>query len=168
MAHMNAHCNWDHLKKLEYEGTLGPSFLLQLSAAGWALSPITLQEDIVKFSLWYLYRKCVKKVGSGMQLLGGFLILDVIDYLVWPYGRYPEHFVTIHVIIELGGQEEGNLEDIEGSWLETWRTGSSLMSWMPLFDPKDHILKVSGCYPHVLLSYIWFRSKWPTSVVRLG
>ena len=76
-------------------------------------------------------------------------------YLYWKYVRK-------------GGSRRGDLEDIEGSWQETWRTGSSLMSWMTFFDPKDHILKVSGCYPHVLLSYKWFRSKWPTSVVRLG
>ena len=68
----------------------------------------------------------------------------------------------------IGGQEGGDLEAIEGSWQETWRTGWSLMLWMTFFDPKDHILKVSVCYPHVLLSYKWFKSKWPTSVVRLG
>ena len=30
---------------------------------------------------------------------------------------------------EGGGQEVGYLEDVEGSWSETWRTGSSMMSW---------------------------------------
>ena len=58
-------------------------------------------------------------------------------YLYWKYVRK-------------GGSKRGDLEDIEGSWQETWRTGSSLMSWMTLFDPKDHILKVSCCYLRVL------------------
>ena len=39
------------------------------------------------------------------------------------------------------GQEGGDLEDIQGSWRETWRTGSSLMSWMMFFYPKEYILK---------------------------
>ena len=43
-------------------------------------------------------------------------------------------------------------EDVEGSWQETWRTGSSLTSWMYLVDPKDHILKVSCWY-----LYFWLR-----------
>ena len=42
------------------------------------------------------------------------------------------------------GQEGGYLENIEGSWLETWRIWSSLMLWMTFVYPEDHILKVSG------------------------
>ena len=42
-----------------------------------------------------------------------------------------------------GGSRRGYLEDVEGSWPETWRTGSSLALWMYLVDPKDHILNVS-------------------------
>ena len=51
----------------------------------------------------------------------------------------------------------GYLEDAEGSWQETWRTGSSLLSWMTLVEPKDHILKVSCHY-----LYFWQRYKGVT------
>ena len=34
----------------------------------------------------------------------------------------------------------GDLEDVEGYWLETWRTGSSLISWMVLLYPKEDTL----------------------------
>ena len=109
------------------------------------------------------------------------VILDVMDELVQPQGRYPESFMLIsllevcqewgvlhggtwrtlrvperrlgghghpwchgwscltlrtilwkfHVVIfirsvsRLGGPSLGYLEDVEGSWWETWRTGSS-------------------------------------------
>ena len=46
----------------------------------------------------------------------------------------------------MGGQEGKYLEDIEGSWPETWRTGSFMMVWRYLVDPKDHILKVLCWY----------------------
>ena len=63
----------------------------------------------------------------------------------------------------MGGQEGGYLEDIEGSWLETWMTGSFLTPWMMLFYPKEPTLKVSDQYLHLLWSYKRSRSKWPTS-----
>ena len=43
----------------------------------------------------------------------------------------------------LGGQEGGYLEDFERSRLETLRTGSSLISWINMVDPKEDTLKVS-------------------------
>ena len=43
-------------------------------------------------------------------------------------------------------QKDWYLKDIEGSSTETWRTGSSVMLWMYLIYPKDHILKVSWHY----------------------
>ena len=49
-------------------------------------------------------------------------------------------------IIILGGQEGGELEDIEGSWLEEWRTGSFLTSWMMFFYPKEYTLKITCWY----------------------
>ena len=52
------------------------------------------------------------------------------------------------------GQEGGYLEDVEGSWSETWKTESSLATWMTLVDPKDHILKVLCHY-----LYFWLRYK---------
>ena len=42
----------------------------------------------------------------------------------------------------------------EASWRKTWRTGSSLRSWMTLGESKDHILKVSWHY-----LYFWRRYK---------
>ena len=40
----------------------------------------------------------------------------------------------------------GYLEDIEGSWQETWRTESSRTSWITLVKPKEDILKVLCLY----------------------
>ena len=50
--------------------------------------------------------------------------------------------------VKNGGPLWGYLEDVEGSWPETWRTGSSLISWMTLFDPKEDTVKVSCWYLH--------------------
>ena len=49
-------------------------------------------------------------------------------------------------IMILGGQEGGYLEDIEGSWSETWRKGSSLKLWMISFYPKEDTLKMLCWY----------------------
>ena len=51
--------------------------------------------------------------------------------------------IFIRRVSRMGGPSWGYLEDVEGSWLETLRTGSSLMIWMCLVHPKDHILQVS-------------------------
>ena len=58
------------------------------------------------------------------------------------------------------------LEDVESSWQETWRTGSSLTSWMYLVETKDHILKVSCQYLHCWPSChkIW---NWMNNAVML-
>ena len=50
-------------------------------------------------------------------------------------------------------QEGQFLEDVEGSWQGTWRTGSSLASGMTFVDPKVHVLKVLGLYLNFWLSY---------------
>ena len=47
---------------------------------------------------------------------------------------------------EGGVKKGGYLEDIEGSWLETWRTGSFLTSWMMFFYPMEDTLKISCWY----------------------
>ena len=65
--------------------------------------------------------------------------------------------IFIRSVSRRGGQQRVNLEDAEGSWRETWRTGSFLTSWMTMVDPKDHILKVL-C--HSL--YFWQRYKGAT------
>ena len=49
----------------------------------------------------------------------------------------------------MGDQEGRNVEDVEGSGLDTLRKGSSLMSWMMLFYPKEDILKVSFGYVYL-------------------
>ena len=51
------------------------------------------------------------------------VILDVMDDLGWPQERFPEMFILIPLFeVCQEGQEGGYLEDIEGSWMETWRT----------------------------------------------
>ena len=125
------------------------------------------------------------------------VILDVMDDLVWPKGRYPEIFMLISLlevcqelglltggtwmtllvpdrrlggqchpwchgwpcliqrkitwkfcvdifirsVSRIGGPLWGYLEDVEGSWQETWRIGSSMR-----FYPNNHTLKVSCWY----------------------
>ena len=54
--------------------------------------------------------------------------------------------ISIRSVSRMGGQEGGYLEDVNGSWPETWRSGSSLTSWMMMFDPKEDTLKVSCWY----------------------
>jgi hypothetical protein len=54
--------------------------------------------------------------------------------------------IFIRSVSGMGGQEWGYLEDVEGSWLETWRTGSSIMLWMIYFDPKEDTLHLMCWY----------------------
>ena len=99
------------------------------------------KEDTLKFSCWYLYWKCVKKGGSRRGVLGGhwgFLTGDLEDSHPWCHKWYcltlrkiPWKFrvdIFIKSVSRMGGQEGGYLEDVDGSWPETWRTGSSFMS----------------------------------------
>ena len=59
---------------------------------------------------------------------------------------------NFHVDIIIGSvsrkwdQEFGCLEKDEGSWLETWRTGLFLTSWMMFFYPNKDTLKISCWY----------------------
>ena len=48
----------------------------------------------------------------------------------------------------MGGPSWGYLENIEVSGQDTWMTGSSLMSWITLFDPREDTLKVLCQYLH--------------------
>ena len=45
------------------------------------------------------------------------------------------------------------LEDVDGSWLEMWRMGSFLTSWIIFGDPQEVILKVSWRSDFIWLSY---------------
>ena len=51
--------------------------------------------------------------------------------------------IFIRSVSRIGGPSWGYLEDDESSCPETWRTWSSLMSWIILFYPKEDTLKVS-------------------------
>ena len=61
--------------------------------------------------------------------------------------------ISIITVSEMGGQEGGYLEDVEGFWRKTWRSGLSMRLRMYLVDPKDHILKVLCRYPYYWLRY---------------
>ena len=74
------------------------------------------------------------------------VVPDVMNYVFLLQGRYPENFVLIsqlEVCQEEGDQEGGYLENIEGTLLETWRTGSFLTSRMMFFYPREDRLKIS-------------------------
>ena len=58
-----------------------------------------------------------------------------MNHVLLLQGRYLENF-TLYLngkCLKKGGQEGGYLEDVEGSWPETWRTCSFMMSWMMFF-----------------------------------
>ena len=148
----------------------------------------------------------MRVLGGCWGFLTGYLddriIFDVMDYLVWLQGRYPESFVSISslevcqecgvlhgsawrrlMVLEriigwqgnlwchglpcltsrkipwkfsvnifirsvsrMGDSSWGYLEDNDGSWEETWRSKSSMMSWVTMFDPKEDTLKVLFWY----------------------
>ena len=80
------------------------------------------KKDTLKFSCWYLYKKCVKNGGSFMGVLGecwGFLtgdsedmvILYVTDDLILPQWRYPESlfWYLIISVSRMGGPSLGYL-----------------------------------------------------------
>ena len=99
--------------------------------------------------------------------------LPPLPYLVWPQGRYPESFMllsllevfftmTVFVLTPLlevflewkvKTQDCWYVEDVEGSWQETWRTGSYLMTGITSVEPKYHILKVLCHYLYFWLKY---------------
>ena len=54
--------------------------------------------------------------------------------------------ILIRSVLRMGGPSWGYLGDVKGSWQRTWMTGSSLMSWMILFYPKEDTMKVSCWY----------------------
>ena len=113
------------------------------------------KEDTLKISCWYLNWKCVRKGGSRRGVLGGrwgfltgdleeMVIPDIMNHVFLPQARYPENFVLISRLDVC--QEGGYLEDVEGSWPETWRTESFLTSWMMFFYPKEDTLKILCWY----------------------
>ena len=113
------------------------------------------REDTLKVSCWYLYGKCVKK-GGYLENVDGFWPetwrtgSSLMSWMIFSSPKKDTLKVSCWYLygmcVRKGGQEWGYLEDVEGYWPETWRKGSSLMSWMTLVDLKDHILKVSGQY----------------------
>ena len=79
--------------------------------------------------------------GTGSSLNSWIYLIDPKDHILkvscwWLYWK----------CVKNGGSFMWVLEDVEGSWQETWRTGSALMSWKYLVDPKHDILKVLCWY----------------------
>ena len=81
------------------------------------------------------------------------------DDLILPERRYPENFI-IHIFItsvsRTGGPLSGYLKEIGGSWLEIWRIGSSIMSLMIPFYPKEDVLKVFLFIPALDVRQEWY------------
>ena len=71
--------------------------------------------------------------------------LFLMSWMMFPYPKEDTLKVLFWYLywkyVRKGGSRRGDLEDIEGSWQETWRTGSSMMSWMMFFYPKEDTLK---------------------------
>ena len=105
----------------------------------------------ISYWLRYLLNKVIMPTNSKLTK-----ILHVMDR---PQGSYADSFVSIlfftlreiiwkfgvNIFIwsvsRMGFKKGGDLEDVEGSWHKTLRTGSSKTLCMYLLDPKDHILK---------------------------
>ena len=84
------------------------------------------------------------------------VILDFMNDLILPPGRYPENFMLIsllEVCQEGGVKKGGTCRMLRVPDWKAWRTGSSMTLWMYLVDPKDHILKVSCYYLYFWLKY---------------
>ena len=85
----------------------------------------------------------------------------------YPKFFYPWKFCVDISIISVsgrGGQEGWYLEDIEGSWPETWRTRLFLTSWMMFFTPrkipwKFHVYLYGKCVFTWLL-YDLVKKRW--------
>ena len=86
----------------------------------------------------------VENVTRGI-CISSRVILDIMDHLGGPQGKYSESFVLIYLleVCQEWGVKNGG----------TWRTESSLTLWMYLVDPKDHILKILCHYLNFWLSY---------------
>ena len=125
---------------------------------GWCF--FNLRKIPWKFRVDIFIRSVSGMEGSRRGVLGGhwgfligdledWVIFDVMDDVFFTLRKIPWKFrvdIFIRSVSGMGGQEGGYLEDVEGSWPETWRTGSSLTLWMYLVDPKDHILKILCWY----------------------
>ena len=115
----------------------------------------TKERYLHSFMLLYLL-KCVKKGEFG--ICWGFLIGNVEDRVIlyvmdhgwccFTLRKLPCKFhanMFIRSKSGIGGWEGGYLEDGDCYWLEMWRTGSSLMSWIFSY-PKEDTLKVLCWY----------------------
>ena len=89
-----------------------------------------------KFHVDIFIKRVSRRDVSSMVILGGHwgfledrVIPDIIDDLLSPQGSYPENFMLISLleVCQEGGWPPWRyLEDFEGSWSKTWRTGSYL------------------------------------------
>ena len=71
--------------------------------------------------------------------------------------------IFIRSVSRMGGQEWSYIEDVEGSWPETWRTVSSLTLWIFLVNPKNHITKILFHYLYFWLKYNMILTKCLTA-----
>ena len=179
---MKISCSYVYLKCVKNGGSyvLGGHwrFLLENWSTGSSVMSYLTQGRYPKKIVFISLLKVCQK-GAFVGVLGGysgFLTADFderfINYCHWWCHFTPRKIswkFYVHIftksVSRMGVPLWGYFEVIEGSWLDAWRTGSSFMSYITLLDPKDHFLKTSGCYLHVLWSYKWFWSKWTTSVL---
>ena len=85
------------------------------------------------------------------QIYGGYGHSWCHEWCFFTPRRYPENFVLISQLEVC--QKGGYLKDVEGSWQETWMTGSTMMFLMYWVDPMDHMLKVLWHFLYFWLKY---------------
>ena len=74
------------------------------------------------------YLKDIEAWGFLTGDMEDMVIPDIMNDVFYPN----EDILKIKSVSRRGGQEERYLEDVEGSWQETWRTWSFLTSWIML------------------------------------
>ena len=110
------------------------------------------KENTLKILCWYLNKKCVRKGGlrRGVQTHSGHGHSCCHKWCFFTPRKIPQKFVLIsqlEVCQEgVGGQEGGYLEEVEGSWPETWRHDPSWRHKWCFFYPKEDILKILCWY----------------------
>jgi len=125
------------------------------------------------------FLRCVQKFSSlaWIEVCQEFPILEVHtwrmlrvpDWILGGWGHSWHHGLSWYVILDLCAKfqlfslirsvsrtprpRSPYLEDIEGSWPGTWRTGSSLTSWSNMWDPQELTLKDLCQYLLIWWSY---------------
>ena len=98
-----------------------------------------------QYRIWLGWERVSLGLGGCWWFLPGNLedgiIFDIIDHVVRWHERYTESLIKIRQDLTEKGYF-GDLEDVDGSWLDTWRMGSSLTSYIMLLDDMGYNLKV--------------------------